>query len=268
MTAVPSKGNLFIGWTGLGSNVSTAKVTFKMFTNLVLTANFVTNRFPAVVGTYNGLFCRTNDGTNLVSPESAGFFTMQTTSAGGYSGNILVAGNKVTLSGTFDYTGHATNSVKLAGYAAPFTLNLYLDLTNNTGEVYGSLSNATWNTSVLGYRGVSSLGTNTTPAAGKYTLTVPGAGAYTNSGTATIVVAKTGSITLSGKLADQSALSQTVVVSKDGWWPIYGSYTKGSGLLWGWVKSEQKTTTGVLRWIKPSTSGNSAIAADVGVTGR
>src|SRR5439155_4288624 len=52
--AVPGPGQVFAGWNG-GLSSDSATLSFTMQTNLALAANFVTNPFPAVHGTYSGL---------------------------------------------------------------------------------------------------------------------------------------------------------------------------------------------------------------------
>ncbi len=55
LTARPSSGNLFAGWTGSTSSPD-ATLKFAMTTNTSFTAHFVTNPFPEFKGTYAGLF--------------------------------------------------------------------------------------------------------------------------------------------------------------------------------------------------------------------
>ena len=43
-----------------------------------------------------------------------------------------------------------------------------------------------------------------------------------------------GTITLAGSLADGTAISQSSVVSQDGYWPLYVNLYGGKGSLWGW----------------------------------
>lgn len=269
MTAVPEVGQLFIGWTGIGKTVYTPKITFNMTTNLVLTATFVTNNFPKVTGNYNGLFAEENDGTNVVQAKSAGCFNVTTTSSGGYSGKLQYAGKTISFSGVFDYTGHSLLSVKEPGTTNRILIDLSLDLTNNTGMIYGFVQNTGWISSLLGYRSGGKLSAATVPMPGKYKLTIPGVGGFANTnGTASIVASASGAVSVSGKLADKSALNESVVVSKEGRWPVYESYTKGTGVLWGWETFGSNTCSGVLHWIRPATSGDNGFSVDVIAVGK
>ena len=84
ISATPKAGQVFAFWTGAVANTNSAATTFVMSSNTVLTANFTTNLFPAVAGTYTGLFL---DPTN-VSPTNAGFVTITTTGTGAFSGQL------------------------------------------------------------------------------------------------------------------------------------------------------------------------------------
>jgi|GEM_PF-1368344 len=249
MTAVPSAGSMFAYWSGYYSNVNTPKITLYPTNDLALTAVFVTNYYLGLVGTYNGLFNETNG----IYTNSAGFFTLKTTSSGAYSGKLLVGGRGVTLSGKFDYQGKASNTFTFSGTTSPITVNFALDLTNNTGLITGTVSNQNWVSMLTGYRGVTKLSTNTLPAAGSYVLTIPGVPAgYGTDGSATITAAKTGTLTVKGKLADGNVVSESVAVSKEGFWPVYVSYDNGNSLLIGWEIFDNKTSQGVLCWNKGS----------------
>ena len=69
ITAIPGPSSLFSNWvTSAGGSSSRPTLSFTMQSNLVLTATFITNFFPAVAGTYNGLFFPGNG----VSKETSG----------------------------------------------------------------------------------------------------------------------------------------------------------------------------------------------------
>lgn len=249
MTAVPNKGSIFAYWSGYYSNVNTPKITLYPTNDLALTAVFVTNYYQGLVGTYNGLFTETNG----VSTNSAGFFTLKTTSSGAYSGKLLLGGRGVTLSGKFDYQGNASNTFTFSGTTNAISVNMTLDLTNNTGMITGTVSNQDWVSVLTGYRGATKLSTNTLPAVGHYVLTIPGAPAgYGDDGSVKITAARTGALTIRGKLPDGSAIIESAVVSKEGFWPVYVSYESGNSLLIGWETFDNKTSQGVLSWSKGS----------------
>ena len=90
VTAVPASGNLFRGWWDTNGDLlsSKPKLTFIMQSNLVLGAQFITNPFPRLAGSYNGLFYRTNG----VSAESSGFLKLTLSAQGSYSVLMRSAG--------------------------------------------------------------------------------------------------------------------------------------------------------------------------------
>ena len=76
---------------------------------------------------------------------------------------------------------------------------------------------------------------------------------------ATLSISPAGLITLKGNLADGTALSQSVSVSKDGHWPFYAAYPPppvgNGGAVFGWISfSNQPATTlgGTLYWFRPA----------------
>src|SRR5262249_55290200 len=83
-TAKPGATFLFSHWSGdvLSSN---ATLMFTMRSNLMLQAHFVTNRFLALKGDYNGLFYDTNQ----VQQDTSGSFTLKLTDHGGFSAKLL-----------------------------------------------------------------------------------------------------------------------------------------------------------------------------------
>src|SRR5439155_516857 len=52
LRAIPARGQVFAGWTGLPSIASNSTLNFAMQSNLTLVAAFVTNPFPRVKGSY------------------------------------------------------------------------------------------------------------------------------------------------------------------------------------------------------------------------
>jgi hypothetical protein len=58
---------------------------------------------------------------------------------------------------------------------------------------------------------------------------------------------------ITGALADGTAFSQTVPVSRDGYIPIYANLYASKGLLLGWINLDLTNTAGVgLTWIHPA----------------
>jgi hypothetical protein len=264
VTAVPQSKNVFSEWVG-GTNEpysvlnAAARYTFTMQSNLVLEANFVTNPFVSVKGTYNGLFATTNG----VTEETAGLLSGLTVAPGGtYSGRVFVNGRSHVISGSFDSAGQATNHItRLAG--GP--LSVVLELNPNglppqvTGTVAGTNDGIPWVADLT-----ADLAANALPSA-EYTMLLlpntntaptfsPGGDGYvliTNyAGTARDPAAAR--VRITGALADGTAFSQTAPVSQDGYVPIYANLYAGKGLLLGWINLDLTNTSAVsLTWIHP-----------------
>jgi len=135
LTAQAAPGNLFAGWTGTVSQ-SSATISFLMESNLTLTALFVTNLFPTVKGTYNGLFYDPNQ----VEQQSSGFLTLTVGDFGAYTARLLMNGKSFRFRGIFAVDGKETNFVFRPG-TNDLLLRLGLDLTGGTDQLTGVVTN-------------------------------------------------------------------------------------------------------------------------------
>jgi cyclophilin family peptidyl-prolyl cis-trans isomerase len=256
LTARPARGYLFGGWFGSNS-FNGATLKFIMQSNWNLTATFVTNLFPWVKGTYNGLF----HDTNLVEQISSGFFTLKVGDFGGYSGKLLLNGKTHPLRGTLWVDGTGTNTALRPGTNA-LRVTMALDLTNNTEQITGLVSeetssNPVWSVGLVADRAVFG-GTNPAPLMGKYTMIIPSG---TNSsdgpfgaGYGTVSVNTRGGVSFSGVLADGTKVTQRTSLSRMGQWPLYVPLHKGKGALVSWVTFDTNAAltdfTGLLSWFK------------------
>jgi hypothetical protein len=248
VTAKPSATFLFSNWSGavLSSN---AMLTFTMQSNLVLQANFVTNRFLALKGDYTGLFYDTNE----VQQESSGSFTLKLTDRGGFSAKLLSGARTHTASGQFDLTGLSHVTVKRPG-TNDLTMDLQLDLTEGTEQIIGWLRTPDWTAEVRADHAT----TNVAAYVRNYTLVIPGTtndpACPPGDGFAAVSVNSQGKVTLRGMLADGTALSPMTTVSKNGEWPLYVSLYAGKGSVLSWVSITNPPSGGLgglLSWIKP-----------------
>jgi hypothetical protein len=231
-----------------------------MSSNLILQANFVTNPFTAVAGVYNGLFAPTNG----VSGESSGFFTaaLPANGSGAYSGKLLLGGNSYPFSGTFALSGN-TQAILASSSKAPFTMALHLNLNSPDDRMTGTViksAGSSWTSELRADRVVFNAKSNpATNYVGEYTLIIPpGSSAPTNEpggyGYATLINTLAGGVALGGSLADNTAISESAAVSKDGIIPLY-NYSK-KGLLLGWLTLGNETVAGTnLAWIKTNVPG-------------
>lgn len=256
----PKPGHLFASWSSNVATPSDASTTFVMASNTVLTATIVSNYFPIVSGTYQGLFL---SDTNA-APTNSGFLSLTVTGTGAFSGRLSFPSHVYSLIYKFDYDG----SIALAGTGLDANLIyifLNLDLTGGsdamTGSVidYSTTSGIIWSNSLVAYREVKKLTSTNTPAPGKYVLNFEPAtnGPVTADGYAAVNVSPGGAVVLAGALADNNAISQSAGVSKDGIWPVYlapASY-RGKGMVIGWETNlPAGGCDGQLFWIKPATA--------------
>jgi hypothetical protein len=247
MTAKPGAGQAFANWTG-DVTATTAALTFVMQSNMVLQANFVPNPFTSVAGTYQGLFYDTTGPAH----KSSGFLSATLSSAGAFSAKIVLAGQKLSLSGQFSAGGSFSNNIVRKGLT-PVSAQLNLDLAN--GGITGQLSDGTWIAQLIASKTLTSPGAT----AGKYTLVIPGGtdgvAEPGGEGYGTIVVSSTGGIALKGALADGSKIAQKANLLVTGQWPFYVPLYSGGGSIFGWLTVTNGVIDGTLDWFKPAQPG-------------
>lgn len=250
------------GWSAWTANVTLSPGTnrFQAYAvNLATTpsqtnsAYFVPGPFDWVAGTCNGLFY---DTTNGVTETNAGFFTITTTYLGQLSGSLLLSSTRYSFSGQFATNGFAQALIPRT-HLDPLVVRLQLDMTQGTDHLTGSVSNLAWFAELAGDRAVFDGRTSIAPQAGLYTLVFQGTNsnaAPAGDGWGTVTVNPAGSISLAGSLADGTAVTQSVPVSKNGQWPLYVSLYSGQGLLLGWLTFANNLAEGIqgdVVWVKP-----------------
>jgi hypothetical protein len=260
--AAPSANCFFSNWVGgtlpgaLTVQGTNAALSFLMASNLILQANFVTNPFPAVAGSYNGLFYPTNG----VTEQASGLIAASVEgSSGGYTANIRLDGGSYSFSGAFSLAGEAQATIKRTGQLpVGVLLHLNLNMSPADDQMLGTVSSGNWTSSLEAERAIL----NSAPAlagnfAGRYTMVIPpGSGAPERApggyGFATITNTPAGNSAISGHLGDSAQFSQSVAVSKEGNVPVYASLYSGQGLLLGWITfgNTPQTPSGTLSWIK------------------
>lgn len=249
LTAQPASRHLFAGWSS-NSVAATAKLKFQMQSNLVLQANFVTNPFYAVKGSYHGLF----QATQPARHENSGAFTASVTDQGKFSGTLRTDGQSYSVSGQFDLAGQATKSIRFQKTNS-LLVSLYLDLTNNVRQITGTLTHSNWTALLLAHRPVFGT-TNPAPFAGRYTMNITGdtnAAQPFGLGVASIVVKSNGSMTLSGTLADGTRAALAAPISPEGTWPLYLALYRGRGSVFSWLTFTNSPTErlfGEASWTK------------------
>jgi len=267
--AAPANNWLFSNWLGGATAPYPAltngpTLTFAMQSNLVLEANFVTNPFPAIAGSFNGLFYQTNG--SPVTEQSSGFatITIASTSKGAYTAKLLLDGGSYSFTGAFDLNGNSVTNLTRRG-ESPLTVTLHVNL--NTLPPATVMTGAVTATNWAGHSGlVADLAVfngKTIVAsnyAGKYTLVLPGSATPATSpggyGAATFTNNLAGAAVLGGALGDGTSLgSQSVPISQDGLVPVYVPLYSGQGSVFGWLAFSNlppKTVSGDLTWFKLS----------------
>jgi hypothetical protein len=258
VTAVPGAGYVFSNWVG-GLVSTNARLTFLMESGLVLQANFVANPFNRTKGSYNGLFYEV---TNSVEHKSSGFLTFSLTDRGKYSGKLQLAGKTHSFLGQFDLSGRAASTVKRSVTNA-VRLELSLTPMGSSNDFTGRLlsTNTPWVAELLGDRAPIHTATNPSPYLGRYTLMIPwdeqAAGSPGGDGFGTVVVATSGRLAFAGTLGDGTPASQSVSLSKDGFWPWYVPVLGGKGSILSWTALNTQpaptpSLSGMLHWFKPA----------------
>ena len=236
VTARPGLGQVFAWWQGVAVT-NNPKLSFKMSSNLVLTAAFVPNPFPPLAGSYSGLFFDAD--TNRFRIEDAGRLTLQLGSKGTFSGKVTLQGALHSFHGRFDFSGKVR--VPIARPArAPLSLALQLDLNEATGTLTGSVTNAVGTNSLASpLLAVRKAFDSRTPAPqkGRYSfelrqLAEQGGQVLV---TANADVSSIGQVSIRGKAnGSQSFVISTFLVGI-GAAPLYLSLDHGNELFIGWL---------------------------------
>ncbi len=232
LTAVPAAGSVFDNWLSNGVVFSSLPhLTFTVASNLILQANFLTNPFVPVAGTYHGLFYVPSNAVE----ESSGSIVTTVTKAGAYSAKIYVGARAYSMAGSFSVDGTATKTINRPG-STPVTVQLQLGLTN--GPMTGTVSDGNWEADLVANPAVYSKA-NPAPQAGKYTMVIPGNASSSaepaGDGFGAVIVSPLGMVTFSGTLGDGTAVAASSIVSSNGQWPFYASLYNGNGSAFGLV---------------------------------
>jgi Divergent InlB B-repeat domain len=250
LNAASRPGNLFSNWIVAGIAVTNPTLRFTMISNLVITANFVTNAFIAANGVYNGLFSETNG----VRQPSAGFFTLSLANTGAFSGNVSLDGGTHSFSGRFDVSGKSQLQVRRGSKPA---LTVSLEINFEAQEIHGTVSDGNWTAELFADRAYSKAATN---YLGVYTMVISGDDSATDflgDGIATLWIDFFGTIHLTGTLADGTHFNRSVKISRNGLWPFYVPLYGNKGSIMSWICfSNQPASSlgGDLIWFKPAKS--------------
>lgn len=248
ITAVPAAGFLFAGWSG-DSTAKTPALTFTMADGLSFQANFVENSFIDLRGNYAGL---------ASSAAHPGFVRIALTTNGVFTGRLAIDGLGYSFAGRFDTNGSATISVPRKN-STPLTLALQLDLNGASEKITGTVSDGTFSADISADHATFDGLADRAPQAGHYTVVLAaqantdGAAVPQGSGFASLAVATNGTARIAGRLADNTAFSQTSMVSKEGVLPLFLSLVRTKGSVAGNVTFRSTNVSdldGAVTWIK------------------
>jgi hypothetical protein len=203
--------------------------------------------------TYNGLFL----GTNGVTLENSGAFSLTTAGAGAFSAKLQIGNTRASFSGTF--SGGVANVI--AHPSRSESLNVQLQWDASSDQITGRVSNGLWLANLASHRASFDGKSLVAPQAGHYTLIIPatnGAGPAPSADSfGTAMVTTSGRITFAASLADGTKITQSTTLSTNGQWPLFVPLYNGQGSLVSWVTFTnlgQTALSGNLNWIKPAST--------------
>jgi hypothetical protein len=256
LTATPASGWLFLGWSGAVTS-SKPTISFVTPTNIFsfLTANFITNPFIGLAGSYYGLFIPTNA---AVAANNSGFVTFTLNSQGVLSGKLSFASTNYPFASQFNIA----NTAACSATNGANVLGLSLEIGDTLpGQATGVVSNANFTAPLIANGAPGWSASVPSPEAGSYTLVLPGSGnpAASPGGDSygTVTVNASGNLTAAGTLADNVSFSQSVPLSGGGQWPFYPVSSGVPQTLIGWVTFNTTNSTfgGMATWIKATGKG-------------
>jgi uncharacterized repeat protein (TIGR03803 family) len=206
-----------------------------------------------LLGTYEGLVMQSSS----PSQASSGFISLALSKSGSFTARLTLGGVRSNFKGTFDTSGNSTNTVARKGLSSLQIVLQILDVTNETDQIVGTVSDGVFTSDVLADLAVFSK-VNPSPWVGSYTFimepaddtdpTVPQGYGY-----GTINVATTGSAQLRGVLGDGTKISSVAPVSAFGALPLYVSLYKNQGFCIAAVTiATNHTLTATANWFKPA----------------
>ena len=210
--------------------------------------------FQPVSGNYFGLFEERDE----IHHRSSGCLNLMVSDQGFFTARLQNNGTKYRFSGQFDDQGTWTKTLQ-RGKQEPLTVALQLDLSGDSGQLTGVVSNSQWTAELLGQRAVLD-DPDPSPFAGKYTVDINGQYLgdddlpYGDS-VLTVHVLPSGKLLMRGWLADGTPVVQTAFVWPDGTWPLYVPLYGGRGSVLAWVNIPMYGTDDIranLYWNRPA----------------
>ncbi len=178
--------------------------------------------------------------------DTAGMLSgLNVTASGTYTGRLLIDGHTNSISGVFDPSGQASNTIQKSTNK-PLVIEMTLNWNDSPPDITGTVSGYNGGPWVAGL--TNELAARESTSA-EYTALVwpgvapPGYGYI-------LITNRAGTVTLSGTLADGTSFSQSVPISATGDLPVCCNLYGHTGLLLGWLGFQDGSPTGNLTWIK------------------
>ncbi len=259
ITATPSAGFVFAGWSG-GFTGLARTLTFQMpNANTTLTAAFVTDPFlSGIQGTYTGPVR-----SSTFAQESAGLLQVAVTARGAASGTLSLAGARLPFRGEFNGLGRLRVNI-LRTNSTPVLLDLTLDLTGPVRRITGTAATTSFTSNVFAERAGFSASTPYAPAAAKpeyYTFVIPagtGVPAFqypAGTGHGTLTIDASGNVKWTATLPDQTVVSGGAPLAPDLSSAFFASLYGNKGLTLGELRVNKAAATtdftGTFDWVKP-----------------
>jgi hypothetical protein len=247
--AVPAAGYLFHDWSGSVSSTSPS-LTFTMGAGMSLQANFIPNPFPAVRGGYTGL---------VTGSGPTGSMAYSLLASGAFTAKLKLDNVAYSLSGSLNADGVFHGSIPRA-HAAALAVDLALDFA--TGALAGTIADGANVSELSAERSLFDV-EGSVPMAGRYTLLLPAGAASAalpaGDGSATVTVDARGAAVFTGVLGDGAVFTATATVTQTGALFVQTAPYAGTGALEGRLTFADvpgvSDFDGVLRWVKPASTG-------------
>jgi uncharacterized repeat protein (TIGR03803 family) len=272
ITATAARGFDFVNWTnGLGAVLSDkAALKFVMESNLILVANFAVAAktaisqdtapafsAPDMPGNYYGLFAPAEGARQATN---SGSIRLALAKSSLFSGKLLLGHDSLPFSGRLDSSG--ATRILVARKERDLTVTLDLDFADQA--VTGQVTDGAFVAQLKAFRNVFGSSKPATNYQGTYSVTIPGSndGPLAPFSIATVTVDAVGNVTFGGTLPDMTMVSQTSLVSRDGYWPLYVPLYGGGGSFWAWSQFSNGTVRSLpmsATWITRTTSGEASV---------
>ena len=182
-----------------------------------------------LLGTYGGLIIDSSSPSNA----SSGSISLALGKTGSFTARLTMGGARLNFKGAFDMSGNSTNTVARKGLSSLQVILQLLDVTNNTDQIVGTVSDGVFTADLVANLAVFSRA-NPCPFAGNYTFVLEPADDTDSAvpqgfGFGILSVSATGSARMRGVLGDGTMMSSSATIGADGTWPLYVSLYKNQG---------------------------------------